>query len=227
MDEKLTNTFDNYLTDRMIGSKRVRFENELAKDKELKKDFEKYKQAIKAIKISGISSEIKHIVQNQNAGSRGRKIRVWSYVGIAASIIGVLGVTYFNSFKESLFDEYFEPYPDLISTRSVENSVDIMIHYNEGDYDAAINLFEQEISLSHNYKFYLGVSYLAHGKIDNSQQAFLELLGTRWKPQALWYLSLTYTYQENFPKAFETLEEIERGGFKYEEAQELLSQKED
>jgi tetratricopeptide (TPR) repeat protein len=108
----------------------------------------------------------------------------------------------FYSAKDNteLFTMYFHPYEDVISQRSAEQGFlqQGMNSYNQKKYTEAISYFEKHLKENPgetSVECYLGISYLADGKISEAKDLF-ELVKRNdeglYKEIAQWNLSLIY-----------------------------------
>ena len=147
------------------------------------------------------------------------------YISIAALLIILIGISWLVFYLtkpekdfESLFAEYFKPYPDVATMKNhTQDSGSDAFHiglfyYNQRKYDSASIYFRMAGEQINNTpaKFYLAVSFLAD---TSSFQAIriLESLGSSenyFKDQALWYLALAYIKIQESEKANQVLNQI-------------------
>lgn len=125
------------------------------------------------------------------------------WYAIAASLILAIFVGYWAftpSLNERLFDEYFQPYPDVVSVRATDDHIvfaQAMEAYRIGDFHGALQYF-QKISKDDQWSvarsFYKGICLLA---LKQSEMALVQLgseyyVDTKYEVSAQWYRSLAY-----------------------------------
>ncbi len=134
----------------------------------------------------------------------------WTRYLVAATILLVisLGSWYFLNnplAKEDLFVTNFEPYPDMISTQSTEESDLLsigMAAYSNGDFMVALSMLQPylnkegiENSDRNAAEFYIAISELASGNVNTATtqlKAISEDGMNFFQKQADWYLALAY-----------------------------------
>jgi len=148
-------------------------------------------------------------------------LTVRTIFSIAASvlIIALAGVYMFRNneaTREQLFQEYFQPYENVIAERSGENDSQqaAMELYDQQKYDEAIielNLASGKDPDNTALKCYLGIAYLAVNDTQKSKAIFEALaLGgpSLFKEVAEWNLAMTYLKLDDEKPLNRTLEGI-------------------
>ena len=97
------------------------------------------------------------------------------------------------------------------------------IHYRDGEYEQAIELFNQllmETPDDYRAKLMLGISHMALKDFDSAEPILTRLVEDRnhlFQDQVRWYLGLLYLtdeVEENYSKVKEVFEGIESTSFK-------------
>lgn len=221
--EKDIELIDLYLEGNLNDDDHASFLEKVENDPEFRSYVDFQKQVITQIKTDAFESSVKQYL-NKKVSKPSIILRPWFISGIAASIIFIAGLFYVLNNDQDLYFSYFEPYPDLVSTRIGNSGNLAMSYYNSQNYIEAINEFNSKESLSELEKLYLGISYLGINQTSKAETVFIQLLDTKQKQQARWYLALNYLAQGNDEKCISILNQIEPGDFNYSKAQKLLKE---
>ena len=216
--------FDLYTNDGLSKEEKITFESRLKEDSEFSADFERYRNGIIFLESHGVREELKQIIELEKTK------RTWVYSSVAAaSIIVILYFSIFinnNPSSQEVFYEYFEPYPNLVATRSANASplVTGLSAYGSGDYKKAIEEFRnQSNSRNDTILFYFGLSYLAIDQPDSAISKFdLVFPHSTFKQQINWYTALALLNTGKVQEAISILKEIKSGDFKFREATTIL-----
>src|SRR5688572_4304382 len=114
--------------------------------------------------------------------------------------------------KKDLCDRYFEPYPDLISTRLSADPMDTayvnaMRHYSAGEFDRAANGLSgyiQQRGFEKSAHLYLGMCLLAMDLPYDAELQFDHLENSRvkdFRDQTEWYTLLCWVCSEQNARA--------------------------
>jgi len=156
---------------------------------------------------------------------------------IAASVLllAIAGLYLFRNSQsdhEQLFQEYFQPYENVISERSGknDNQQQGMELYDQKKYEEAIvqlKLAATEDSDNASLKCYLGIAYLATGHAQEAKSTFDEIVKkdhSLFKEVAEWNLAMTYLKLDDEGSLKKTLEGIiqQKDHQYYEQAKDLL-----
>ncbi|MEM9339210.1 MAG: hypothetical protein AAGA66_10815 [Bacteroidota bacterium] len=163
---------------------------------------------------------------------KNRRRKAVSPFWLAACIVAMLlvGSLYYVLRPTSpvlLAEQYLEPYPDVLTSRSAESSIDLTF-YNKGDYRRTIALLQPLFNASKEpvTGLYLGVSYLMQGSAEEALTIFqqVDTKGTVLEKDFLWYQSLALIKLRQFDAAMEKLEILKKDSTYYsKKASNLLS----
>jgi tetratricopeptide (TPR) repeat protein len=159
--------------------------------------------------------------------------RILKFAAAAILLILVAAGSYFMlraPSSEKLFTSNFEPYPNMITTKSnvINEKAVAMLYYELNDWDSAIILLNQYLtkkSYTPDVMFYLGNAYLAKG---DSEQAIRWLkeastMSSGFDDQINWYLALAYLRQDDQGSARVYLETLcQKDDFYQLKAEKLL-----
>jgi tetratricopeptide (TPR) repeat protein len=156
---------------------------------------------------------------------------------IAASVLllAIAGLYVFRNSQsdhEQLFQEYFQPYENVISERSGKNDNQQkgMELYDQKKYEEAIVLLKlaiMEDSDNASLKSYLGIAYLAAGHAQEAKTTFDAIVKndrSLFKEVAEWNLAMTYLKLDDEASMKRTLEGIiqQKDHLYYQQAKDLL-----
>ena len=151
----------------------------------------------------------------------------------AAVLIIIVSISIFapTQSPEELFIVEFKPYPNIITTKSAEQTplTEAMLFYDLQEYNSAIEILEpltKDDPSNHKAEFYLGISYLSINDAELATECFQIVANTndKLKQQAMWYLALSYIKLEDVGLAIETLEALRAGeGSLSEKAGDLIA----
>ncbi|MEM7296787.1 MAG: hypothetical protein AAF391_00805 [Bacteroidota bacterium] len=180
-----------YLNRQMNDEERMLFEKRLDDESSLREEL-KHSQRMKSIldqETQQFAREVRSVIETKRGGQR------FGYFWVAASItlLLVVGAYLFwpSTSQQNLATEFLEPYPDIITSRSTDEMVD-MNPYNKADYPNAILIFEPLAEEDLRIQLYLGVSYLM---VDREEEAYLLLNeanynNTQFEADFRWYVGL-------------------------------------
>lgn len=242
---------EKYLDGKLNGDALLDFEKQLENDEALKKEMTLHQQiseTLRGEKVHELRDVLKSVNQQWQSppvkvAAKPRRFRIGRIAAIAASVLFLFFTSqYFFSSgsqtNEALFADHFEPYQMILNQRTqnpkapeVGASVDEAVAaYLNKDYEASSLAFQKlqnETPAAVIFKFYTAISELSLGNA-NKAIPILEEISVDAPPifaeQCQWYLALAYLKNGDRIKAKNKLAEIQRGAFKYEEAQELIRQ---
>jgi len=226
---------DAYLSGDLEEGEKAEFEKRLEEDNNFRSEFERVKTIISSIEDHALKQDFRRFHQefeSENKSGAGNR-KIYFAWGVAASVVILLSVAIFFISMENekkYFYSYFEPYPNLITTRSINENDDLrsaLEYYNQKDYKKAVASFEScELtnpnSMSADVKFYFAISYLGGEEPKKALKIFDDIYDSKYRSQINWYKSLSYLLLEEKTKGRSLLTEFERGDFNYNSAQELL-----
>jgi tetratricopeptide (TPR) repeat protein len=209
-EEKDIELIEAYLKGELTGSALQEFELRRTSDPSFASDVKDYALIMKEIEASGQRSFIdKMKAWEDQVASKEKETKVIPIrrlLSMAASLLIIAvagGYIIFKSLPSGnaeLFDQYFEPYGDVISQRSAEESPfqKGMNFYNQGKYFEAIKYLEEAWENNEDdpsVKCYLGISYLADDKTQKAKEIFESLVKSEpglYREVAEWNLALVY-----------------------------------
>ncbi|MBN2201479.1 hypothetical protein JW777_05945 [bacterium] len=181
-------------------------------------DPESVGKTVSELKLAGRASRLSRPAERK----RGRR---WAFALAAAlPIAAVLLLTVFNRGPEtaSLFDSYFEPYPNTIPLFRTQEPAgwleNAMAEYDAGDYRSARVMLETllrrepENATAH---FYAGIASLCLDDTRSALSHFRESAlarGNDWEPQAAWYAALCHVRQGETANALVLLDSLSLAG---------------
>jgi len=226
---------EKYLEGKLDKKELDNFEKELKTNVEFANKVELYKKAIQALQNEGLRSQLKEYHNELfNEADKGKKINWKLYMGIAASLLLLIASIYIFTnntvSNKELSTAYFEPYPNLVTTRSntVANFEKAMESYSNGNYKKAIQTFDKISKNEHIYNdvlFYKAISYLALNKPTETILLFEQLNGVeKYNEQLTWYLAISYLKLNDAENARKQFLKIKKNNYKFTQAQDLLEQ---
>ncbi|WP_394750108.1 tetratricopeptide repeat protein [Spongiimicrobium salis] len=231
---------EKYFLEGLNGTEAGVFEKWLEEDVDFKEQFEFEKavrQTIQSRERETLKSKLKHL-ETEIEAEQEEKSFPWKFLGIAASMVVVLGfVAYFftangNSDAAQLYATHYKTYPNTVFAITRSNGEDTQerrafVAYEANKHDEAIRLFEaiRKQEPRAYIDFYLAQSYLSIGNTDKAKSLFEKQSrsGGQFNEEALWYLGLVYLAENDVENAKSVFEElIKKKGYKQQEAVALL-----
>lgn len=222
---------EKFLLRNMSPEEEADFRERLSKDINLNKATDEMKLLLLGIQETSLQEKLNsfhHQMPAQAENKQAKTARLWSMKTwlAAASVMAVLFVSaYFILGKKdkntSLYTEYFQPDPGLISAMSGAADYQFdrgMIDYKTGNYDAAIKIWEpllKERANSDTLNYFLASAYLASDKTEKAIPFFEKVIASAisvFKNDANWYLALAHIKLGNKAKAIPYLERSEHPG---------------
>jgi tetratricopeptide (TPR) repeat protein len=241
-EEEDIELIEAYLRGTLDGQALAAFQKRRQDDPEFDREVIDYSQIINQIQTTheyNFMNKLKRWDSEIENRQEAKVIPLRTILSIAASVVllAVFGVYLFRNSQpdhEQLFQEYFQPYENVISERSAKdnNQQRGMELYDQKKYDEAIiqlKLAVSEDSDNPSLKCYLGIAYLAGGHSQEAKTIFETMIHNDhqlFREVAEWNLALTYLKIDNEVLLKKTLEEIVRqNDHQYrEQAADLLRQ---
>jgi len=205
------------------------FEKEIQTNPLLEQEVELYKRAVDALKAKGLRHDLKNFHDDLYGNSSNR----WKYYAAAAACLALLVTAFLllqtsKQSHEKLFMKFFQPYPNLITTRA-QNGSDFqpaMEYYNKGVYDSALIIFKQKESLEVQELFYKSICLLATERPNEAITSFEKLVeaDSKFIQQTTWYIALAHLKNNNTEKALSELSKISPNDYKYGQAVKLIKE---
>ena len=209
-------------------------------DPEFDREVIDYSQIISQIRTThekNFMNKLRHWDSEIENRQEAKVIPLRTIFSIAASVLllTLFGVYLFRNSQrghEQLFQEYFQPYENVISERSGKNDSQQkgMELYDAKKYDEAIvqlKLAAAEDPDNPSLKCYLGIAYLAGGHVQEAKTIFEAMVyddHSLFKEVAQWNLAMIYLKLDNDTSLKKTLEDIiqQKDHLYREQAEELL-----
>jgi tetratricopeptide (TPR) repeat protein len=223
-EEEDIDLIEAYLRGSLHGQALAAFQKRRQDDPEFDREVTDYSQIINHIQTTNEKNFINTLkgwdieIENRHEA---KVIPLRTILSIAASVLllAVAGVYLFRNIQpdhELLFQEYFQPYENVISERSGKNDNQQrgMELYDQKKYDEAIiqlKLAVNEDSDNPSLKCYLGIAYLAGGNTQEAKTIFEAMVHNDhqlFREVAEWNLALTYLKLNNEVMLKKTLEGI-------------------
>ncbi|MEM1136960.1 MAG: tetratricopeptide repeat protein, partial [Bacteroidota bacterium] len=203
---------DTYLTKRgkLTESERQAFEAYMRSNKSFAEEVKLQEDIILGVDYhfnKQLKDKLKAVSGRQKENSK--QITLKSFILVAASLSAILFVFFLSNNKtdtESLYNTYYQPYPNIISPteRSANNKEQILAYklYDQGNYEKAIIAFDEliaETNKNATAKFYQGISYIELENYDLALKSLYEATegkDRRFIIPAKWYLVLCYLKTE-------------------------------
>ncbi len=240
MEEKDIALIDQFLSGELSEAEMAAFRQRLATDKEFEKLYEdlRYIQhGLQQAELEKAWKTIQHTEARLAAAGQSRPLGWKVWLPVAASFALLLLAAWFFLLKppapDELFAQYFEVYPnveapiyrDSSSSDSLTNKDLAFRRYAASDFTGAIVLFESIENKDEGTRFYLGISYLAHGDAQKAIEVLKDVKSgaVQYNTQIDWFLALALIKDKQVEDAKELLEELAVSGTAYEQrSKELL-----
>ena len=228
VNEEDIELFERYTKGLLSHPEVNKFNDRLKNDSELKAWYETYEFSLLALKKSNFDEAL------QSKPKLDKPKGNWVLLAILCIVFCLVYLVY-NSYKstsqtnsKTLYAAYFEPFPDLISTRGEESGLNkALIAYNDGNFDTAFELLDTSIYKSDLIKVYRAISLLS-SEFESAKHSYIQELKSiedhsQFVQYRNWYLSLSYLKQDAANLAKDELSKIREGDYKYDDALKILS----
>ncbi len=196
--EEHIDLFEAFTLGQISGPEKEAFLQRLKTDQAFKVAFEQYQHQLKVIKAMSAGEEMRALMEAEEAEENPAKTRWRYWVPLAAVAALILSFFVFGPDKQptgpALFDEYFEVFPNLISAR--DNTADIseaLRAYGRGDFEKAIQSFQQLPTQNDTVIFYKSISHLSLAEPDEALMGLMSISGeSSFYESAIWYQGLAH-----------------------------------
>lgn len=230
----------NYLEGNLSEEDKSWFERQLEKNEELRKrkEFsEDLRNSLKEDEVMDFRDKVKGVMDKKTI-HRKKKYSMKTAAPIAVSVLAVILLVIMiipdiPEEKDDIFNSYYEPYPLIINTRSVDDGkhkYSAARFYENENWTGAEEEFEYLIKKQpdkHIFKLYYAIVKLELDKSKEAEMVLLDLLKEEEllvKDQVYWYLSLLYLKMEKEKKALGILRMIDKKDMFYsEKASEIIN----
>lgn len=226
--------FDQFLENDLAPQERQEFEQELADDKNLRREYEAYKAFIDELSHAELSLFTEKLKKWDKEAAdlplqkkRGQLYSLRFMVSAAAVVIGiVIASSYFFNAQSNdvLLAANFEAYPNVITIRGAAEDIDEgLLLYDQKKYPEALLIFEaypSEISA----QFYAGEANMALNNYKKAAFYFEALIEnqTVFNEIASFHLGLAYIGMDQNEAAKNVFTAIQKESDYYTKAQALL-----
>lgn len=247
MEEKDYILFEDYLQNTLSTDEIAAFELRISEDKEFQSSFETYKDLNSYLSHNfGKQTERNAFKDNLNKVSERHfnsaeytttaatetnvktfKIKPWQYA-IAASVMLLLGVTFFNQFSSPSYSDFSHDTISLTLRGDQDEQIKMAEEdFNAGHYEDAATLFE---SLRENdpenkeFALYHAISLIEINQYTEADIILSNLTAvpSAYTNDAIWYHALSKLKQDKEEECIALLQQIPSGTNRYDEAQELI-----
>lgn len=158
--EQNIDLYDAYLKGELSVDDNRKFDQRSRSNPEFSKDFMAYQEEVAVIKALGIREEMAELMAEEKPRAR-NKLRYLIPLGVAAALMAFVLFRPVAPRHERLFQEYFEPYPNTISGRDVQEDLYEAINlYDREEYELALEKLAT-VESNDQVAFYTGICQLA------------------------------------------------------------------
>lgn len=243
-EERDIDLIEKYHNGTLLTAENQAVKDRMASDPVFKSMVEDYSDIIDGIRSAGkekfkieVAGWEKEIRAEEHRKGRGVSFLFYKYWQIAAVflIVALVAIYFFlpknADTSEALYASYFVPYEDVMSVREGSDVLltEAIHFYNNKEYSAASARFQRYVSekpTDLNAQFYLGVSLVESGKVEDGIDALTLVINGKGLllEQAEWYRALAYLKLGDIESCKKQLNEINHEGHDYQsKAASLLS----
>ena len=237
---------EKYLEKKLTVEELQEFERRKSEDSTFQKQVKEMHLLIEGIKnaaresvlddLKELEETLPEVIVKKRMPLRRNLIRIgWGLA--AACVAGIIAVSVSvnpvnNHTYETLYNEYFTPYPNVIEAtkRSEDQTLTLkeeaFYEYDLGNYTTAIEKFSvlNEKEKDATLLFYMGNAYMAIGKTEDAIHNFKLIRNSdhKFQNQAKWYLCLAYLKNNQIEEVKNILSELKRSNSAYREKADML-----
>jgi hypothetical protein len=220
--------FDRHKHGMLSVDEKSIFESRLQNDDSFRNDYYNFSVAVDAIKVAGVKRDLEKIHDSQD----GSKIYIFKktvWIPMAASLmLATVSLFFLNrnsaNLSEELFNDYYKPYPNVAAFRgSSDNLSNAFEEYSKNNFNKAEVLFR---GISNDTAlFYRGICKLSLNQADSALMLFEQIPDMSiFNQQINWYRGLAFLRRGNYQSAINMLKSVDKGQYKYAEAEKILSE---
>lgn len=214
------------------------FDRLLESDPDFKVQFEDYQNMNYAFfenEKQDLKDYLKNLDDDKAVSIKKRYKGSWLRYAAASIVIFGLSYTFWVTNSGSLYDDYFEIYPNVeqpIVRNSNEND-EAFLFYENANYEKAAESFKSllETNNNPNIRFYYALSLLNSGNQANANTELKKLskMNFDYQSESFWYSALIDIKMEDFDAAIKHLEALDNSNssFKSKERKVLLQKLKD
>ena len=237
MNEERYILFDQYHQSEMTAAEKTDFEKQLAEDPEFASEFETFKSVQLQLENKfwfeaereAFKENLTQISEKHFNNSKPKVVlmRPW-YYAVAASVIILFGLFFFDYNQNPSFNDYNHPGQAHFTERSSTNRPLLQAEktFNTRKFKEAIPFFEAALkeTKTPEIQYYYGVSLLETSEYKKAEAVFNELKATSpvYKDKSLWNLALMKLKQKDYKGCKQILQTISQDYEDYDQVQELL-----
>jgi hypothetical protein len=221
----------DYIHNRLSDTKQTAFEKQLQDDSDLATEVREamlIKEGLSIQQEEYLRSRMEFL-EREHRNRKSRNQLTWVRWAAAILLLAV-PIYYFNSLPTSpdkIYEEYYQPYENVIGATRGDNSSDFMRSYDQGDYEAAVEELQLAVQQSEDqqdYYLYLGISHLELSQYNSALKSFSKIdASNRFSSHGQWYSALANLKLGETEKAMGILSELkENGGSFAERSGEIL-----
>lgn len=230
MDKSLL--IHKYFKNSLSENEEITFNTLLNEDKDFQKSFKEHQSLHRAFEINEaerLKQKLKQLDINDDKKIKKLNNNRWLF-SIAASVLIIVGISfYLNYFNTSLYEKYFETYPNVYQpVIRGSSSQSPFVYYENGDFSQAEKEFEILLNSEDNpnLRFYYALSLLNQNQYEKANIEFEKLKSQDFEflPEVYWYFALSQLQLDNSTKAKELLKFMneKNWNFKKTERKEIL-----
>lgn len=217
IDKELFERIEAYIQNRMNADDRLSFEKEMEKDEKLRNEVDLQRRLMASVEVFSHNRE-EPLKPELNQKAPVKKLRsAWLYA--AAAAVAIILITWFyqnqSNTSEQLYANYFVPDAGLPVVMSGENDrydfYNGMVSYKEGDYQKAIDIWENIAEPSDTIFYFTGIANLNNKNTAASIEHLIRVAHdnkSTWNRKAMWYLALAYLKLDEKEKALDWLNKL-------------------
>lgn len=235
-DQLTFELINRYLKEDLNGTELIEFQERMVVDTSFSEEVKKVREEIELVEEYALRKKLNSIHNDLYSDTKKTIGLPFKFVsGIAASVIFILGFWYFQYSSEitpkELFNQNFQPYPNLLSTRNVTpDTIQWMVamqHYSSGNYNECL---EQLSKKSHSgimesdIEFYQGICLIAINQYDPAIKKLIYSLevNNKYNQQIKWYVSLCYLALDEPNEGLIWLKKIQFNEYAFEKSSKII-----
>ena len=242
----------DYIYDDLGPEEIVEMENEILEDPELSesyrinmkvKDYLKAKVQLEEMRLNPTLEEAERLAEmafdTKSGHHKKRSTLIMLSSGIAAAAAILITILVFTSSTDPdrLFQQYYIPLAasDYIQRGTVSDHYPEVVEginsYRSGNYQESILLFhklqDSDPGVQTDIQFFTGLSHMGLKHYKDAEEIFKVFIDnhTRYRPEAIWYLSLCYLQTGNIENAMLLLNQLENYDGMYKTDAQILGKK--
>ncbi|KYG79641.1 tetratricopeptide repeat protein [Roseivirga echinicomitans] len=223
--DKYIEFFDAYDRNELSQKEVQAFKERIINDEKFRVAYEEYSKQVNLLKALGARDQMRSIMDKEEK-RKVLKLKIFIPLGIAASFLLLMFIfTERKIDNQQLFETYFEPFPNLISSREKVSLLDGGLRaYSNSDYENALKIFRTLSNASDTLYFYQGMSHVSLKRAEEAIDSF-DHIGPEsyFYLPSVWYKGLSYLLINETDSAAFYIQKADSSGYGDEELHELLN----